>query len=438
MAQGSLIRLMSKMIIEPTIIVSKDIRNLKEIEDIIEANIEIFTSYYTQAFHVISSVHGLDPAVTFDVLSSKFNAVGLNIATESATQHTDKMMLGEAKFLPISQATVEYLSMEGGDSTSSSQDDDVATMQQKLVTAVAEYQKKSAILEERTKDLEKQIRETGRAEGKASQKYKDLMDIADRMEIEKKNLAKERADIDVKEMELKKARSNSRISKTEVAKPQDRMYQGIVQKDIEITVKITNKNGDQRDVVIPVFIKANLIYTQFDNVMNMLNVSNPDKSFVNRLDAYRAGAISLMDLVFAGDLVREYKERKISDADDLIKFMNQRNAKSVKETIMHGKPGFSTYYSMLVITKREASIIEQRVGGKINKPRYKEEVLERAGAMMLNVIDEDYERVSIYTKDLSGSTDVTFKQLSKRGKDSGGDKYFEIFKDMVVGRAPTL
>ena len=56
--------------------------------------------------------------------------------------------------------------------------------------------------------------------------------------------------------------------------------------------------------------------------------------------------------------------------------------------------------------------------------------------MTITVIDEDYEKVTIQTKDIAGTSIVPFKKLKRRKGDK--DDITEIFKAMLASRSPVF
>ena len=56
--------------------------------------------------------------------------------------------------------------------------------------------------------------------------------------------------------------------------------------------------------------------------------------------------------------------------------------------------------------------------------------------MTITVIDDDYEKVTIQTKDIAGTSIVPFKKLKRRKGDK--DDLTEIFKAMLASRSPVF
>lgn len=441
-SKGSMLRFMSNTIIEPVVTVSKDLKLEDKTEDIINTLIEIFTAYYTQTFHIITSLYGLDPNTTFDLLSSKTVPTKVMTSESRDVEAVNAIIGSTCSFLPISDDTKSYISMENENTPDKMYLDKYEVYKSKVL----KYESTLEIYDKHIKATKKEMDKAEKESGITSTDYLALKESLNAMETKKRNykidtgsyLEKERERLegvknDLRKGEFKKSTMSTTVKQT---KQSDLNYTSLIQKEVNITLNITKGTGQTYSILIPVFIKASIVYTNFDNILNLMSVNDRNKSFSSRLDEYRSGAISLSDFVFAGDLIKSYKSKKLKDKDDLIKFMNKRSMDGNAQLLRNGAFGFSSYYSMFVITKAQSKTIENKIGGKLVKPRYNEMFFEQTKSMIMAIADSDYERVSIITKDLNGVTDISYRQLSKSSKADSGDKYAAIFKDIIMGRTP--
>ena len=374
-ARGSMVRLLSTFIIEPTIVISKNLREEEITEKLAEINVDVFTSFYLQVFNTLTNVYGYDNQFAFDMLSSKGHMVrgAINKFDFGIEEFDDTLNI-----LPIKQKTFDYLaSME-------------AMTKDDLTKTIYDSSKKGA--KDGAKEAQKEI------DNKTT------------------NFFPKGTAIDNKSISLPT----------------------MIHKEIEINQKIS-KGGNTFEVVIPVVIKATVIYSDFSNIETMISTNNRDKKFANRLDEYRSGMISLKDLVFATDLINEYKANKLKDRDRLIDFMENRATSANMKTIANrGATGFNKYYGILIVSKNQMSIIEQKLGGSITKPRYREMLMEQTKSLLINVIDTDWERVSINIKDLTGTTDLSYKVINNKKGSNNSSDLADIFKAMSSNKVPSL
>lgn len=353
---GSITKLLSRYVIEPVIIATKGTKETEVIDKILEVNTDMFSSFYLQAFEILTSINGLTPVITIDLLSSDSGGI-----TRFALSGTDKLLSMES--LTDNTYIGQLLS-------------------------------------------DKSIGLSIEADDKKAKEKKDSSISAD-------------------------DRFNN-VDKSPLHK--------ILQRNLTVTVAASgnNKAGDlfNHTVSIPITIKAHVIYTTIDNVLNMLAPNASDKSFTVRLDDYRSGAISLSDLIFATDLIKKYKDNKIKDKEDIINITNNRIVSAHSKILDSKAVGFEKNYNMLVVTSEDKIRLDKHVRGDVNNEKYKQDLLEQANALTLTIIDQDYERCYILTRDIRGRTDITFKTLMNR-KDKGVD-ITELMKAMSLNRPPVF
>jgi len=382
--KGSMIKLLSTFIIEPTIVISRDLREEEVTEKLAEINLDIFASFYIQAFNVMTNVYGMSQHTAFDVLSSKGGLPIRANGGKSAFEEMDMISFEDNDFLPIS------LEQRGN----------------------------------RRRPVNKN----------ANNKYQQAKNFMNKVNGRLNKL--EKTPKENKEMKL--VSPSARINEGKGV-----IVPTLMQKSIDITFTVNSedkKSGKKftRDIIVPVLIKATVIYSDFSNIETMVDTNGRDKKFSSRLDEYRAGMISLGDLIFADDLIKEYKNNKFKDKDDLIGYMESRATTANKKLLTKGAIGFGKYYSILIINKRQLAIIENKLGGKIDKPRYKEMLAEQTKSLLINVVDTDWERVTVYTKDLRGTSDLSFKVIKKRKGDGNSNELAEVFKAISSNKPPVF
>lgn len=332
-SKGSITNLLSTFIIEPTIVISDSLKGTDAAEDVIWSNINIFTSFYIQAFHLLVSQYGLKSHIAFDILSS-------NKASSTSVYKTIKAGFESEAMgvLPLSADSEEYLA--GLESISD-------------FSAGSRYDGGSAIKSKKDESL-------------------------------------------------------------------------VYFKEIEITIDM-----EERTIVMPVTVRANIIYTGFNDILGLVKEEGDEKSFGARLDKWRAGLISFGDMLLASDLIDDYKHKRVKDHNELLGDLEERKVAAYSK-LHRGAIGYNLYYNMLIVSQDELDVIEHAVNGKLDKDRYKEKVLGQSKSLGLSVVDLDYETVEIFIKDLKGSSEISFKNLKKGQKK---DDVTEIFKALVANKS---
>ena len=368
-ADGSMVKIINKTIIEPVAIISKDLKSDDITESVLDINIDIFSSFYMQVYNILTGVYGEASANAMTMLSTNQTAGGqtrkylLNKYIESNED------FGNVDFFGELEDGFMYITTEarGGNPRGNPR------------MTPEQLKAKQEKLAERAKSL---------SSDKTRTRVNDDIKIAN-----------------------------------------------AIQKTIDVTV-VKDMNGSIVKFIIPVIIKTNIIYTDEENILNLADTKNDSKRFGSRWQDFKSTAISFTDLIFAGDLIKKYKKNKLNDKDNLIKMVNERIASSNAKLLNHGYMGFEKYYNMFIIPVSTKIKLEKIVHGKINNTRYKEKLAEQLNALLITVVDQDYERVQIFTKDLKGSTDITFRTLKKRSNNNNNEDMSEIFKSMLQNRTP--
>lgn len=392
---GSMTKMLSAFIIEPVAIVSDDLKQEPNIDKILELNTDIFTSYFAQAFDVMTKVHGIDHKMALNLLK------------------TDTITLGHESFdytSDLFSSNEMLLSVEADDNYDRKRNDAKKDRKRK---------KKEDAEDEYTKRVnELNAQKQKRQEESEAEYTKRVNDINDK----KQKLADDNA----------KAGNDFRGSKTTV---DNKNLPSIIQRNVDLEILVANSAGLKHVIVIPMVIKLHIMYVKNSQIINMLDPSSTDKSWGNRLDDYRSGAISFSDLIFAGDLITKYKDNRINDDSGLTEMINQRTLSANAKVITEGGVGFEKFFNMLVLSNATKAMVEKHIKGPIKKSKYKEQLMKQANALLVTHVDSDYERVTIHTKDIRGTSDVTFKSLSKGSKDNDMS---EIFKALVSNRPPVF
>lgn len=402
---GSITKLLGAYTIEPFIIVSKNAKESEIVDKVIEANLDLFASYYMQAFNILTGVNKLDISLTVRLLG------------------TDNAGVGSA----AKEGILKYLSRE------------------EHVDEISKLMSSGGFLStENDYSSERNDRENAR-ELREQAKFK--LDVA----LAKKRELRDQAKFDREEELLKNSKPNTKMNVTteigadeSLNKISDQPTYGMLQRNLEIIVNAESKttsNGKTLDtstskIVIPITIRAFIIYAGVDSIINMLAPNSRDKTFGSRLDEYRAGAITFKELMFAGDLIKQYKENRLKDREGLIKLTNERIVSANAKIIENGMVGYEKYYNMLVLTNEDKIIFNRHIGGDIANEKYKQMFMNQSHAIVTTILDDDYERAQMLIKDIRGSVDIGYKNLSKR-KNKDID-ISEILKAFAANKPPVF
>lgn len=343
---GSITKLLSTFVIEPVIICSKNAKQTSVFDKLLQLNTDIFASFYSQAFKILTDIYGLEAKFTFDILSTDNSIILENMST----------------------ATLNKISKE----------------------------------------------EFGN--GSMHELFSDNKFI--KLSVE---------DDDKKDIDNKTKIHNSKDNN-------DEMLKGLLQKSFNVDIRIKTQGNEVKTVQIPITVKSHIIVTDTKNILNMLKPNSKDKTLWYRFNEYRAGAITFRELVMCDDIIEEYKQSRLKDKDGLMEMLESRKTNSMQRAFLGtNMVGYERNYNMLILTTDEKPLFDKHVNGDITNEKNKQKLLSEAYSLSLTLVDEDYERVNIYTRDIRGSSDIGFKVLNKR-KNNDGSELGEILKSLLLSK----
>lgn len=204
-----------------------------------------------------------------------------------------------------------------------------------------------------------------------------------------------------------------------------------------------HKTGNTKDVTglldinkamtIPITVQANIKYASLGEIINVLEVEGEHKKFVNRADDLMSGKISWSNFIFCGDLIREYKQQKLKDENDLIKLMQNRKYASLATLPEHKMFNFSAKYATLIISESEVSVINKYLPRDLKTKKGKEALMDKMSAMLVTTVDTEEGMVEVKIDEIEADTVVSIENMAKNSKKTNDVK--DIMTMLMAGSA---
>jgi hypothetical protein len=137
-------------------------------------------------------------------------------------------------------------------------------------------------------------------------------------------------------------------------------------------------------------------------------------------------------------LIKEYRQNKLNDKNGFLSLLKQREINANKKILMNNAVGFEKYYNMLILTKDEATVLEREIGGKLDNNTHKDTLCEKSNSMFIAVIDQDAERLILYTKDIKGVSNIRLSDIKRRNPKTADTDILEFVKAMSQSRPITF
>ncbi|MDQ6990598.1 MAG: hypothetical protein Q9M11_02550 [Mariprofundaceae bacterium] len=409
-ADGSMMKLLDKYIVEPVVVIDRDLKDLEELDSILGLHMDMFTGYYMQVFDILRDRYGLSVNTVVDSLATdnggltRVLTAGLEAGIDFTSEAADnKDYLGSLlNMADLTAPDGTELSLEA-DPAAVDPDGDAPVVPQAALDGAEAYLKDKAKSDLTRTDL----------------------------------------------MKLKGSAKWAATGKDMVAHPttlssayKDLLIPNAIQRSIEIKAEVVlpepgvDGKFHTKTIVIPVTIKLAVIFATKANIIDTVMTQSDEYAFSERLDSYRAGAISLSDFLFAGDIIAKYKKHKLGDEAALIKLIRGRELSANSKMLTNSFAGFEKYYNMYLVGPETKTGIERVIRSKLTTPKGKDKFLEKANGLSVTILDPDHERIQIMLKDIRGKTDLSFKNAVK--KDKNGSDYSEIIKALMANKPPAF
>ena len=202
-------------------------------------------------------------------------------------------------------------------------------------------------------------------------------------------------------------------------------------------INVTIKNNGQ-EAVIPISFRLMVNTLPPASCVQLLSQGSVDLSFSERWFKWRAGRISFIkDLVFCQDLIREQKRTLMTDKDGVYSEIAKRAKNSRLASFFSKNPSLAEASNIVVISEETA--MQLRVKHNLNLDNFKDrqKIFDKTYAMILVVIDRNYERVNMYHYGISTSTSVGLRDIKVANKGSGPN-IMEVLTAFKGGNAPVF
>ena len=437
---GTLTGITKNLIVEPTIITTPNVRNSKVFDNLVSLNINLFTSFYIQAFQILSDVLGQRPIEAIDILSTNKYA-GAAMERYTRNKVYDFLLNKEALDTPMCLGDIDFtnpiflLNQEDRN--------ELKTLLEYTVELDMNMEANPPI------NIGAIVNAAARRAQQARQPVQPQPPQPPQVNNNQNNNNgkgnnnngnnNNNTPVDrVTARSLTREKITDRIDM--YRKQADAMYESLNQvlvRSINVKARRAGSGGGASagdEYIIPITIVGTIKVVPVEEIIVAISNYDYKKSFTYRYREWRSGGISLADLVFASDLIQEYKKNKLSKDSKLMSDIEtKKRASGIRQTVT-GTIGAEVSYNMIQVTDYELEMIEKAYNKKLDSYNNRNAFLKVLNAHNLSVVDDDAERVQIFISDIQGSMDVGFNKLMKR--EDKDINMLELFRAMSNNTAP--
>ena len=212
--------------------------------------------------------------------------------------------------------------------------------------------------------------------------------------------------------------------------------------NVTISYNKTDEGGHKEEdvscVTLPVSVRLMASIIPDLTITRLLAIKTDDNSLVERFHSWRSGRISFIrDLIFCQDMIDEYKKSMIQDESGTVQEIMRRVSNAKKYGLLTKNPSLVSASNIFVISEETARSVESKLGGKLSNVNVRNRAFENTYAMIIVVVDREWERVTFYIRGISAGADMSIKELKAANKNGkGGADITDILKSLQMGSSP--
>lgn len=192
-------------------------------------------------------------------------------------------------------------------------------------------------------------------------------------------------------------------------------------------------DGDNRGT-IPVQIRMRPMATSVTAMAEIIALGGEDNSRSARHKKWQMGDIRLWkDAVANQDRITRYRAAVMSDKSGYFRKIHERANRGRIATLLTGQPSIGAASSIAIMDIGTQRLAEEKMTGRFSDFETRQGIFDTGLMMMLMVVDDDNEVVTIYTRDIDEFVTYPLKDLesSKTSNDSS-----DLLKMLLEGRMP--
>lgn len=198
---------------------------------------------------------------------------------------------------------------------------------------------------------------------------------------------------------------------------------------------VTISDGKQTGT-IPVMVKLRPIGMAPHAIAAMMTASSVDERNDERWMKFRLGDItSFTDLITKQDQVRRYRQALLADRSGYLRKAMSRDNKALLAGALTGTASIGSAASMMIVHRDTIRDAEHEMDYNLDDFKTRQAIFDRGMLMLMFVVDDGAETVTVYTRDIDDYATYTLRDL-KSSAGSNNTDLAEIMKTYLEGRIP--
>lgn len=195
-------------------------------------------------------------------------------------------------------------------------------------------------------------------------------------------------------------------------------------------INVELRDGDAK-AKIPVLIRLIPTAVPSRSLIHIFTAGGR-QTYGERYQLWRAGQISLVrDLILSIDLLDDHRKALINDKTGTMMAITDRRRNNVQKAALTGAVSMADASNIAIVTKETAKQMGQALYGKLSNQAVRNKIFDNSYLLLLVVVDDFYERVTVYHRGMELPTDYSFKEIKTNEKGKGPD-ITELFKSFTA------
>jgi len=205
-----------------------------------------------------------------------------------------------------------------------------------------------------------------------------------------------------------------------------------------MTGDILNPATKDKRLTLDINVRLLASFLPNESINQILVSKKEDMTLSDRWMGYRSGRLEFIkDLIFCQDVIDEYKRAMALDNTGTMQEIVRRVNNAKKFGLLTKNPSLVAASSLFVISEEVARNMESELGGKLNNPSVRKKAFDSTYAMIIAVVNRDYQTVTFYVRNINQPTEVRVSSLKQSNRNSGPD-IMEVMKSFNMGMPATF
>lgn len=195
---------------------------------------------------------------------------------------------------------------------------------------------------------------------------------------------------------------------------------------------------DSKEFKFDVHLRLSIKTLNEKNIVDTLAMDADDNSVKGRTFRLLAGELDIIDYLTTRDIIKQQRKGRINDKHGFYAAKEKRNSKNFFSSLVSGNSSLNAASSVAIISNTTASRLEPAIKGKFSRERVRDKFFEDTSSMMLVIVNDSMETLTIYTDSISDEMDLHFDDIKSMSSSSGAMDMNAVLSAYRAGSNPGL